>query len=102
VDSALLYVSDHGESLGENGLFLHGMPWAIAPEVQKRVPMVWWASAGLPRAVGLDATCLRRRAAEPVTHDHLFHTLAGLLDVRSTEVDPSYDLTHGCRAATAP
>jgi lipid A ethanolaminephosphotransferase len=102
VDTAMLYVSDHGESLGENGLFLHGMPWAIAPEVQTRVPMVWWASAGLPRAVGLDATCLRRRAAEPVTHDHLFHTLAGLLDVRSTEVDPSYDLTHGCRAATAP
>ena len=37
-DTALLYVSDHGESLGENGLFLHGIPYAIAPEIQKKVP----------------------------------------------------------------
>jgi lipid A ethanolaminephosphotransferase len=102
VDSAMLYVSDHGESLGENGLFLHGMPYTIAPDVQTKVPMVWWASVGLPRAAGLDVECLRRRAAAPVAHDHLFHTLAGLLDVRSTEIDPALDLTHGCRAATSP
>jgi lipid A ethanolaminephosphotransferase len=44
LDSAMLYVSDHGESLGENNLFLHGMPYAIAPDVQKQVPMVMWFS----------------------------------------------------------
>ncbi|MBX3637375.1 MAG: phosphoethanolamine--lipid A transferase, partial [Rubrivivax sp.] len=64
VDSAMLYVSDHGESLGENGLYLHGMPYAIAPDVQTRVPMALWTSSGLPRAAGLDLACLRRRAAE--------------------------------------
>jgi len=98
LDSALVYVSDHGESLGENNLYLHGLPYAIAPDVQKQVPMVMWLSDGMPRAVGLDAACLRRRAAQPASHDHLFHTVLGLLDVRTALYAPGWDLTHGCRA----
>ena len=97
VDSALVYVSDHGESLGENQLYLHGMPYAIAPDVQTQVPMVMWLSAGLPRAVGLDAACLQRRAAQPATHDHLFHTTLGLLGVRTAVYEPAWDLTSACR-----
>lgn len=97
VDSALVYVSDHGESLGENQLYLHGMPYAIAPDVQTQVPMVMWLSAGLPRAVGLDAACLQRRAAQPATHDHLFHTTLGLLGVRTAVYEPAWDLTGACR-----
>jgi len=97
VDSALVYVSDHGESLGENNLYLHGMPYAIAPDVQTRVPMVMWLSAGLPRAVGLDAACLQRRAAQPAAHDHLFHTVLGLLGVHTALYEPAFDLTSGCR-----
>ncbi|MEX8494072.1 phosphoethanolamine transferase, partial [Sphaerotilus sp.] len=65
VDSAVVYVSDHGESLGESNLFLHGLPYAIAPDVQKQVPMVMWFSEGMARAAGLDLVCLRRRAALP-------------------------------------
>lgn len=102
VDAALLYVSDHGESLGEKGLFLHGMPYAIAPEVQKRVPMVFWASPGFGPAGGLAPGCLeselKRKAAGPVAHDHLFHTVLGLLDVRTALHEPAWDLTAGCRA----
>ena len=97
VDSVLVYVSDHGESLGENQLYLHGMPYAIAPDVQTQVPMVMWLSAGLPRAVGLDAACLQRRAAQPATHDHLFHTTLGLLGVRTAVYEPAWDLTGACR-----
>jgi lipid A ethanolaminephosphotransferase len=99
VDTALIYVSDHGESLGENNLFLHGLPYAIAPDVQTRVPMVMWLSGGLPRAAGVDAGCLRRRAAEPAAHDHLFHTVLGLLDVQTALYEPAWDLTSGCRTA---
>jgi lipid A ethanolaminephosphotransferase len=103
VDSALLYVSDHGESLGEKGLFLHGIPYAIAPAEQTRVPMVWWASAGLEKAAGLRGGCLSptlgRRAAEPAAHDHLFHTLLGVLDVRTALYEPAWDMTSGCRSA---
>ena len=97
VDSALVYVSDHGESLGEKGLFLHGMPYAIAPSEQTRVPMVMWLSDGLRVSSALDADCLRRRAAKPAAHDHLFHTLLGLLGVTTALYEPAWDLTHDCR-----
>ena len=97
VDSVVLYVSDHGESLGENNLYLHGLPYAIAPDLQKRVPMVMWLSRGAPASVGLDAACLQRRAAQPAAHDHLFHTLLSLLDVKTALHEDAWDLTQGCR-----
>ncbi len=99
VDSAVLFVSDHGESLGENNLYLHGLPYAIAPDLQKRVPMLLWLSAGAPKSLGLDMACLQRRAREPATHDHLFHTLLGLVDVKTALYEPKWDLAQGCRAA---
>ena len=101
VDSALLYVSDHGESLGENNLYLHGLPYAIAPDMQKRVPMVMWLSPGLPRALGLDVACLQGRSKQPAAHDHLFHTVLGLLDVTTSLYEAPFDLTQACRNATA-
>ena len=97
VDAVVLYVSDHGESLGENGLYLHGLPYAIAPDLQKRVPMVMWLSPGAPASIGLDAACLQRRAARPAAHDHLFHTLLSLLDVKTALHEDAWDLTQGCR-----
>ncbi len=97
VDSTMLYVSDHGESLGETNLYLHGLPYALAPDVQKHVPMVMWLSAGLPAATGLDAACLQRRATQPAAHDHVFHTLLGLLDVKTALYAPAWDLAQGCR-----
>jgi len=102
VDSALLFVSDHGESLGEKGLFLHGVPHAIAPQEQTRVPMVFWASDGFEAASGLPAGCLmpalQRQAARPQAHDALFHTLLGLLDIHTALHEPRLDLTSACRA----
>jgi lipid A ethanolaminephosphotransferase len=62
LDSILLYVSDHGESLGEQGLFLHGMPYAFAPSAQTRVPMLLWTSPGYPPARAFE---LRMRARSP-------------------------------------
>ncbi len=97
VDSAVLYVSDHGESLGENNLYLHGLPFAIAPDVQKRVPMVAWFSPGAPVPLGVDVACLQRRAAQPVSHDHLFHTLLAWLDVKTALYQPAWDLAQACR-----
>lgn len=104
VDTAMVYVSDHGESLGENGLYLHGMPQAIAPDVQTHVPMLMWMSEGFARTSGIGLDCLRRRAARPAAHDHLFHTLLGMLDVRTALYEPAWDLADGCRgpASIAP
>jgi lipid A ethanolaminephosphotransferase len=101
VDSALLFVSDHGESLGENRLFLHGMPYAIAPEVQTKVPMLMWMSDGFRDTSGLDPGCLEQRAQRSVQHDHLFHTMLGLLDVQTSLYDNAWDIGADCRRAGA-
>jgi lipid A ethanolaminephosphotransferase len=101
LDSALIYVSDHGESLGEHNLFLHGLPYALAPDVQKQVPMVMWFSPRLVTAEHLDLACLRTRARAPAAHDHLFHTLLGLLDVQTALYDPAWDLGAPCRRPDA-
>ncbi|HZY19422.1 MAG TPA: phosphoethanolamine--lipid A transferase [Ramlibacter sp.] len=96
-DTAMLYVSDHGESLGESGLYLHGVPYAIAPDVQKHVPMVAWLSPSFARSAGLDTDCLRGRADQPVSHDNLFHSILGVLDVETGVYDPARDLFRPCR-----
>jgi lipid A ethanolaminephosphotransferase len=83
--SAMLYVSDHGESLGENNLYLHGMPYALAPDVQKHVPMVLWLSEAMRQRHTLQTACVQQQEARDWSHDHLFHSVLGLLDVQ-TEV----------------
>jgi lipid A ethanolaminephosphotransferase len=95
-DTALLYVSDHGESLGENNLFLHGLPYSIAPREQTEVPMLMWSSDGFAQRRGLDMACMARRAREPASHDHLFHSLLGLLDVKTSLYEPSLDFAAEC------
>ena len=97
-DTALLYVSDHGESLGENNLFLHGMPYAIAPAQQTQVPMVMWLSPSFSDSRQIDLACLRSRATQRATHDNLFHTMLGLLDVQTSVYEPALDLVKGCRS----
>lgn len=96
-DTAMLYLSDHGESLGERGLYLHGVPWAIAPDVQKKVPFVIWLSPAFQRDFGIDADCLRGRAQRPASHDNLFHSLLGVLDVQTSVYDASMDVFADCR-----
>ncbi|MBA3623738.1 MAG: phosphoethanolamine--lipid A transferase [Methylibium sp.] len=100
VDTAVVYVSDHGESLGEGNLFLHGMPYAIAPAVQTRVPMLTWMSAGFQNRNGFDTACLQRRAQQPASHDHLFHTVLGMLDVQTALYEPAWDALRTCRGSS--
>lgn len=101
VDSALVYLSDHGESLGEKGLFLHGVPYAIAPREQTHVPMVMWFGERFARDEGLDLQCLRQRATRPTSHDNLFPSVLGLLDLKTSLYDASRDLFAPCRAPAA-
>ena len=96
-DVALAYVSDHGESLGENGLYLHGMPYLIAPREQKEVPMLWWFGQGAAHALDIDLACLQLRARAPASHDNLFHSILGLLSVETARYQAAQDLFSGCR-----
>lgn len=97
-DVAMLYVSDHGESLGENGLYLHGLPWLLAPDAQTHVPMLAWLSDGFAAGRKLDRACLAQRRRESLSHDHLFHSVLGLFDVRTEIYSRELDLFAPCRA----
>jgi lipid A ethanolaminephosphotransferase len=71
--------------------------YRIAPAVQREVPMLVWLSAGLKKSAGLSRDCLQQGAAGAVSHDNLFHSVLGLLDVRSVVREPSLDLFSPCR-----
>ena len=96
-DTAMLYQSDHGESLGEYGLFLHGVPYSFAPEVQKHIPLVAWFSDGMRQREGLSASCLKGELDQAFTHDNLYHTALGVMDVRSPSYKSGLDMFAGCR-----
>ncbi len=96
-DPALLYVSDHGESLGENNLYLHGLPYAVAPREQTHVPLLWWQPEPAATVTRPDTACLKAGAGQPLTHDNLFHTVLGALGVQASEYKPALDAFAACR-----
>jgi lipid A ethanolaminephosphotransferase len=98
---ALVYMSDHGESLGELGIFLHGLPYAFAPEVQKRVPFIAWLGGDVAARRSLDIACLGRSLDTPMSHDNLYHSVLGLLDVTTPTYRPALDAFAACRKTPA-
>jgi len=96
---ALMYLSDHGESLGENNLYLHGLPYRFAPDVQKHIPWMFWLSPQFQQESGISLKCLAKLRDEPVSQDNYFHTVLGLLGVRTTVYDPRRDMGVMCQAA---
>ena len=97
---ALVYVSDHGESLGENNLYLHGLPYRFAPDVQKHVPWISWFSPQFERQSGVATACLKAKADERLSHDDYFHSALGLLNVQTRVYEAARDVGASCRAAT--
>lgn len=100
VDAAMIYVSDHGESLGENGLYLHGLPYSIAPSTQTHVPMIAWLSPEFSAYRSVDRSCVRDKAGDKLSHDNLFHSVLGLLDVQTGVYKTERDIFAGCRGGT--
>ncbi|MCA1366939.1 phosphoethanolamine transferase [Bradyrhizobium sp. BRP14] len=96
IAGAMIYMSDHGESLGENGIYLHGAPYAIAPKEQTQVPFLAWFSEPYQAAMGIDTGCLAQEADEPRSHDNLFHTVLGMMDVRTKVYNRDLDAFAAC------
>jgi lipid A ethanolaminephosphotransferase len=92
---AMIYMSDHGESLGEHGLYLHGAPYIVAPSQQTHVPFVLWQ--GVEMKASIDADCLSTRAGEAASHDNLFHTTLGMMAVSTSVYKPGLDVLGACR-----
>ncbi|MBB6484152.1 phosphoethanolamine transferase [Rhizobium lusitanum] len=98
VSGAVLYFSDHGESLGENGIYLHGAPYIIAPVQQTQVPMLVWMADDLAKVAGYDMACMLKRAAQGAhSHDNIFHSVLGMMDISTKVYDPALDLFAACR-----
>ena len=96
---ALVYVADHGESLGENNLYLHGMPYGIAPDVQKRVPWITWLSPGFEQRSRITTACLQKRLDTAISHDNYFHSVLGLMNVSTGVYRDALDIYAACATA---
>ena len=99
-DVALLYVSDHGESLGENGMFLHGAPYSLAPKEQYEIPLQLYIDPQSAQNMQLDLTCLKEQAVTgSFSHDNIFSSLIGLMQVKTKDYEPKLDMFRACRFA---
>ena len=88
-ETAMLYVSDHGESLGENGLYLHGLPYFLAPDAQKHVPFVMWFGHNFdPQSL----SSIQAKRIEQLSHDNIFSTLLGLFELQTAAYNPNMDI----------
>ena len=97
--SALMYVSDHGESLGENNLYLHGLPYSVAPDVQKRVAWINWFSASFESQRQISTSCLQKKVPDALSHDNYFHSVLGLAGVRTSVYQSPLDVFASCKPA---
>ncbi|WP_256384910.1 phosphoethanolamine transferase EptA [Photobacterium toruni] len=97
-NTAMIYMADHGESLGEDGVYLHGLPYSIAPKEQTTVPLILWLSPAYQKSQHINRQCLQREAAAGgYSQDNLFHSLLGMMDVKTTVYDPKLDIFSRCR-----
>jgi lipid A ethanolaminephosphotransferase len=91
-ETALIYIGDHGESLGEKGVYLHGLPYLIAPDAQKRVAAILW----LGNDFQTQKKWLKNRTGQGYSHENLFHTLLGLMEVDTAVYDKKKDILNQC------
>jgi lipid A ethanolaminephosphotransferase len=86
----LIYVSDHGESLGEYGMYLHGIPYVIAPDVQKDIPFVIWMSDEFIRRKAVQIARLESQRIH--SQRDIFHTVMGAFSMHSDAYLGEYDI----------
>jgi lipid A ethanolaminephosphotransferase len=89
-ETSMIYMSDHGESLGEHGLYLHGLPYFMAPDTQTNVAALMWF--GEKTRSRLDIKQLHDNMDKTYSHDNLFHTLLGIFDVNTQVYNKEMDI----------
>lgn len=96
--TAMFYMSDHGESLGEDNTYLHGAPYSLAPEEQTHIPMIFWLSDAFLKEQNVNKACLLDKAKhKKVSHDNLFHTSLGAMSISTKEYESKLDLLSNCK-----
>lgn len=96
-NTALIYVSDHGESTGEYNIYLHGTPKRIAPKNQLHVPFIVWFSTDFQNMQKINMDCLTKIKNNHYSHENIFHSVVGLLDINTAVYNPNLDLFKSCR-----
>ena len=97
VEGGMIYMSDHGESLGEQGLYLHGAPYMLAPDVQTKIPFVLWMDRQFQASMGVDKACLINNRMSPRSHDNLFNSVLSMLNISTSAYDRSLDVFADCK-----
>ncbi len=90
------YLSDHGESTGEHGLYLHGAPYSMAPTQQTHVPMLMWFSDAWKQQNIQQISCLKGQTNQARSQDHLFPSLLSLLDIKTQVTEAKNDMLAQC------
>jgi len=90
------YLSDHGESTGEHGLYLHGAPYSMAPTQQTHVPMLMWFSDAWKQQNIQQISCLKGQTNQARSQDHLFPSLLSLLDIKTQVIEAKNDMLAQC------
>lgn len=93
----MLYVSDHGESLGENNIYLHAAPYMVAPDEQIHVPMLMWFDDEFANKFHLDRNCLKTKLNNKYSHDNLFHSFLGLMGIKTSVYNAELDIFNKCQ-----
>jgi len=93
INTSMLYVSDHGESIGENGVYLHGLPYAFAPDEQTHIPMLYWESSNNTET---STSCLQEMSSTKMSHDNIFDSLLSIVNVKSETYNVGLDIFHQC------
>jgi len=97
INASMIYMSDHGESLGENNIYLHGTPYFMAPAAQTHVPLMVWMSEQFQHSFKIDYQCLQQQQDTELSHDNYFHSLLGLMHINTDYYDKQLDIFAKCR-----
>ena len=93
-NSAMIFISDHGESLGENKMFMHGLPMRLAPKVQYEIPFFVWTSKGFrdykPTSSKQDAP--EGELPAVLEQHYIFHSVLNLLSIQSPAYKKDFDI----------
>lgn len=96
-DTAMFYVSDHGQSLGENGIYLHGMPYIVAPKYQKHIPMIMWLSKNFINDFGINRECMSKYLDNELSHDNIFHSILDILKIETKAQKSNLSFFQNCK-----
>ena len=92
--SAMIFISDHGESLGENKMFMHGLPMKLAPKVQYEIPFLVWISDGFRtyKQTSSSQDALAGELPAVLEQHYVFHSVLNLLSIQSPAYNKDYDI----------